>query len=181
MQNILFFSISLGHFWAPKKMKNVITWGSREVITIWLEVNLEKREGLVLLAFSILHRLSEYRFAVKAEEIGLFTFKHREVKHYDKFGLFFKRLPICSLCIFPLTVIYTSNQYSLNCIAYSTTEHKHEDKIRLSESPQSNLGLLCSISLCMALCHRHILMLIKHLKWPAPFRIRHKHMPALER
>jgi len=36
--------ISLGPFVIAMKMKNVITWGSREVITVPLEVNLKKEE-----------------------------------------------------------------------------------------------------------------------------------------
>lgn len=49
-ENELFFLfvllfISLGPFVIAKKMKNIITWGSREVITMSLEVNLEMEEA----------------------------------------------------------------------------------------------------------------------------------------
>lgn len=68
----VFFFISLGPFVIAKKMKNVITWGSWEVITIPLEVNWGRKEGggLVFPTFSISYRWSDFGIAVKAEEIA---------------------------------------------------------------------------------------------------------------
>ena len=68
----IFFFISLGPFVIAKKMKNVISWGSWEVITIPLEVNWGRKEGggLVFPTFSISYRWSDFGIAVKAEEIA---------------------------------------------------------------------------------------------------------------
>lgn len=64
---------------------------------------------------------------------------------------------------------YSNNQYQLKLNRLQSNPAQTLRKLDCLNPPKVIEGLLSFISLCLALCGRHILMSIEHLKWPCTF------------
>lgn len=147
----LHFFISLGPFVTVKKMKNVITWGSWEVITIPLGANLKKKEAWCSSLFQSF--TDEVIWGLQGKSRRLDSASNRypglrtEVEENNAINKAdFKMSPYLSLNHICLDCDYPNNQYCLIRILSSLTQHKHQDKIRLSESSQQ-FGAFCGLPL----------------------------------